>query len=118
AVPHADRWLDAARRAGDLAAEAEALALRARVAYERGDIEGMAARTAQLIALVDRLPGDEDRARAMAAVAQSYMLREQADATFAWSDKALALAEAGGFDQVRLAAMVEKGSMLMLDPGR
>ncbi|HEX6419986.1 MAG TPA: AAA family ATPase [Acidimicrobiales bacterium] len=118
AVSHADRWIDAARRAGDLAAEAEALAVRARVAYERGDIDGMAARTDALIALVDRLPGDEDRARAMAAVAQSYMLREQADATLGWSDKALALAEAGGFDQVRLAAMVEKGSMLMLDPAR
>jgi DNA-binding CsgD family transcriptional regulator len=118
AVVHADRWLDLARRAGDLAAEAEATAMRARVAFEQGDMDGMVAHTDALTALIDRLPGDEARAGAMAAVAQSYMLREQADATTAWADKALALADSGGFTRVRVAAMTEKGSMLMLDPAR
>ena len=51
----------------------------------------------------------------MAAVAQSYMLRDQVEATCEWADKARGLAEAHGLDDVRLAAMVEKGSALMLD---
>ena len=116
ALVHAERWLVLARRAGDVAAEGDALALRVRVAFERGDIDAMATHTEALIDVVDRLPTDEQRASAMAAIAQSYMLREQAEQTFEWADKAYALAEAGGHTAVRLAAMAEKGSMLILDP--
>jgi DNA-binding CsgD family transcriptional regulator len=115
---HAERWLALARAADDVDHEAAALAVRTRVAYERGDLDAVARHTEALISVVDRLPTDEARARAMAAVAQSYMLREQAEATYEWADKALALAEARGLDRVRLAAMVEKGSMLLMDPAR
>ena len=118
ALAQAERWLAAARRAGDVGAEAEALALGARVAYERGNLDAVAAHTDELIAVLDQLPTDEQRARAMAAVAQSFMLRDRADDTFEWADKALALADAAGVTDVRLQAMAEKGSMLMLDPAR
>ncbi len=115
---HAERWLGLAREGDDVSAEAEALALRARVAYERGDYATIVARTDDLICVIDRLPTDEQRARAMAAVAQSYMLREQADDTYAWADKALALATDRDLTPVRLSAMAEKGSMLLMDPAR
>jgi DNA-binding CsgD family transcriptional regulator/tetratricopeptide (TPR) repeat protein len=118
ALAHADRWLALARQADDVGAEAEALALRARLAFEGGDIDGLVTLTDALISVIDRLPTDEQRARAMAAVAQSFMLRDRAEDTFAWADKALALADAGGLTAVRLSAMIEKGWMLMLDPAR
>jgi DNA-binding CsgD family transcriptional regulator/tetratricopeptide (TPR) repeat protein len=118
AEDHATRWLSAARLADDVSAESEALAYRTRVGFERGDREAMVTHTAALVGLIDRLPTDEERAHAMAAVAQSNMLRDQAEATYEWADKALALAEARGLTSVRLAAMVEKGSMMMSEPAR
>ena len=116
ALEHADRWLALARAADDVSVEAEALALRSRVAFERGDLEGMVTHTDALISVVDRLPTDEERARAMAAVAQSFMLRDLAEPTLEWADGALAVAEANGLVAVRLSAMAEKGSMLLMDP--
>lgn len=116
AVEHGDAWLRASREGGDLSEEAAALSLRMRVAYELGDLAGMAAFTDALIGTVDRLPDDEERARAMANVAQSYMLRDQVEATCEWADKAHSLATDHGFVGVRLAAMVEKGSVLVMEP--
>src|SRR5262249_59641543 len=72
--------------------------------------------TDELVATLDKLPDDEQRARAMAAVAQAYMLRCQWEETRQWADKAAALSEANGLAAVRLAAVVEKGSALMCDP--
>ncbi len=115
AAEHGDRWLAVARRDGDTSHEARALSLRLRVAYDLGDLAGMAAFTDALIATLDQLP-DEERALAMASVAQSYMLRDLGGPTCQWADKALALAEAHGLEQVRLAATVEKGSVLVLEP--
>jgi DNA-binding CsgD family transcriptional regulator len=116
AEEHAGRWLALSRAAGEVSYEAPALALWARVAYDRGDIDASAARTDELVAIIDRLPTDEQRARAMAEVAQSYMLREEPEASIEWADKALALAEAHDLGDVRRAAMVEKGSMLISLP--
>ena len=118
ALDHADRWLTLARATDDVSIEADALALRTRIAFERGDLDDMVAHSDALIAVLDRLPSDEERARAMAAVAQSFMLRDMAEPTAEWADKALALAEANDLDQVRLTAMAEKGSMLLMDPSR
>jgi DNA-binding NarL/FixJ family response regulator len=116
AVEHGDRWLGVAQAAGDISGEAAALSLRMRVAYEVGDLAGMSAFTDALIATIDRLEHDEERARAMAFVAQSYMLRDQVAPTCEWADKAHALATAHGFESVALAAMVEKGSALVIEP--
>src|SRR3546814_9802680 len=69
-----------------------------------------------LIGLVDQLEADEERARAMASIAQSYGLRDHVEPAREWADKALALAEANGFEAVRRAAMLEKGSMLVMEP--
>ena len=116
AAHYGDRWLQLAREADDVSAEAAALRLRMRIAYELGDVDAMETFSDTLADHVDRLPTDEERAEAMAALAQSYMLREQRDATVYWADKAAELAEAQGVPRVRIAAMVEKGSMLLIDP--
>jgi DNA-binding CsgD family transcriptional regulator/tetratricopeptide (TPR) repeat protein len=118
AVAHGERWLALARQVDDVGAEAEALAMRTRLAYEIGDLDAMVRHTDALISVIDRLPTDGQRARAMAAVAQSAMLRDRAEDTFAWADKALVLAEGDDLVAVRLSAMAEKGSMLILDPAR
>ena len=117
AIRHCDRWLQLARAAGDVAEEARALSLRARLAYESGQKAQLAAFTDELIGILDRLPTDGQRAQAMAAVAQSYMLRDRVPETREWADKAISLADANTLPAIRLAAMVEKGTALMTDPG-
>ncbi len=116
AAEHGDDWLADARKQADTVHESRALGLRMRVAYELGDLAGMAAFTDALIETVDQLP-DEERALAMACVAQSYMLRDLAGPTCEWADKALDLAIRHGFERVRIAAMIEKGSVMVLEPG-
>jgi DNA-binding CsgD family transcriptional regulator len=115
AAAYGDRWLQLARDRDDISETAAALSVRIRIAREAGAMADMAALTDELVGAIDRLPDDEQRARAMAAVAQSYMLRDQVQATYEWADKARALAEAHDLADVKLAAMVEKGSALMLD---
>jgi DNA-binding CsgD family transcriptional regulator/tetratricopeptide (TPR) repeat protein len=122
AAAHCDRWLRLARDRDDVSQEAAALSLRKRIAREAGQIEAMVGFTDQLIAIIDRL-SDEDRARAMAAIAQSYMLRDQIEATYEWADKAASLAETLDLTDVRLAAMVNKGTAMLnagdrIDEGR
>jgi DNA-binding CsgD family transcriptional regulator/tetratricopeptide (TPR) repeat protein len=122
AAAHCDRWLRLARERDDVSEEATALSLRKRIAREAGQIEAMVGFTDQLIAIIDRL-SDEDRARAMAAVAQSYMLRDQIEATYEWADKAASLAETLDLTDVLLAAMVDKGTAMLnardrIDEGR
>jgi DNA-binding CsgD family transcriptional regulator len=117
AADHGDRWLGSARQQGDVTHEARALSARMRIAFDVGDLPGMAEFTAALIRTVDQVPADEDRARAMTYVAQSHRLLDQVADTCEWADKALGLATPNGFEQVRLAAMVEKGSALAVEPG-
>jgi DNA-binding NarL/FixJ family response regulator len=116
AVEHADLWLRHARTNADVSAEAAALSLRMRIAYDLGDLAGMETFTDALIDMVDQLTGNEERARAMTFVAQSYMLRDQVNATCEWADKAYSLAIAHGYESVSVAAMVEKGSVLVIEP--
>jgi DNA-binding CsgD family transcriptional regulator len=115
AVHHTDHWLADARRADDVAQVAGALSLRMRLAYDLGDIPGMVPLTDALIDTVERLESDEARARAMQHVAQSYMLRDIVAPTCMWADRALALAAANGLEDVRIAALVEKGSVLVME---
>jgi DNA-binding NarL/FixJ family response regulator len=117
AAEHGDRWLAIARAHGDVTHEARSLSARMRIAFDLGDLPGMARYTDDLIRTVDQVPADEDRARAMTYVAQSYRLLDQVAATCEWADKALGLATPNGFDLVRLAAMLEKGSALVVEPG-
>jgi DNA-binding CsgD family transcriptional regulator len=117
AADHGDQWLAHARAKGDVTHEARALSLRMRVAYDVGDLPSMARFTEELVDTVDRVPSDEDRARAMIYVAQSHRLLDRVALTCEWADKALGIATPNGFDAVRLAATIEKGSALTIEPG-
>jgi DNA-binding NarL/FixJ family response regulator len=113
AFEYGERWLAQARAADDVNEEAAALALRMRIAWENGDRDASRSFADALIDVIDRLPTDESRARAMAVVAQSYMLREELDKTCEWADKAYALADDHNLDGIRIAALVEKGSVML-----
>jgi DNA-binding CsgD family transcriptional regulator len=112
---HATRAL---RAATDDADRAAALTQLIRVAWEQGELSDMERYTEQVRELAGGLPDGEVQARAMAAVAQSYMLRyhggpEGPDAAVDWADRAYEVAERHGLKEVRLAALVEKGSALL-----
>jgi DNA-binding CsgD family transcriptional regulator len=106
AVGYARRWRDLAHRATD---RADALYLLIRLAWEADDIAGMTALTDQVEAAVGKLAPGPDQARAMTAIAQSAMLRDELDTAVAWADRALALADRLDLPEIRLAALVEKG---------
>ena len=108
AVGYARRWRDGAV---DAVERAHALYLSIRLAYEAEDPAGMESLTSELERLLDELP-PADQARAMTAIAQSMMLRDETDTALAWADRSLAIADELGLPRVRLAALVEKGLAL------
>ncbi|HEY8473123.1 MAG TPA: LuxR C-terminal-related transcriptional regulator [Natronosporangium sp.] len=91
-----------------------------RVAWEQGELAEMDEYTERLRALTETLPDNQVRTRAIAAVAQAYMLRSGGpnglDDAVAWAERAYAAAERHGLKEVRLAALVEKGSALLQGP--
>jgi predicted ATPase len=112
ALGYADRWYAAGVRAEDLDAEADALRWRVRLHRELGQDEGVAIGRARLEQLVERLGRGEARARAMAGIAQSYMLEERTEEAVAWADRAIADAQAIGAKAVVAQARVERASAL------
>ncbi|MGC9665665.1 helix-turn-helix transcriptional regulator [Planosporangium sp. 12N6] len=108
---HARRWLRDATEAGDRSA---ALRLLARLAWEEGRREDVHILIDEIREIIDQLPCGAEQARAMATVAQSYMLTDRQVDAIAWADRAIALAQELDLPGVRLAAAVEKGSALLL----
>jgi DNA-binding CsgD family transcriptional regulator len=109
AMGYARRWRDGTT---DATERADALYLMIRLAWETDEIEEMRALTDEVELLIAQLPPGADQARALTAVAQSMMLRDQPEEATAWADRALALADEFDLPRVRLAALVEKGSAL------
>ncbi|HWB35296.1 MAG TPA: LuxR C-terminal-related transcriptional regulator, partial [Rugosimonospora sp.] len=95
-----------------------ALVLLCRLAWETDDEVGLRTLTSEIELLVDGLPPGELRGRALATVAQSYMLRGDREAGLAWAEKALALAQEHNLPLTRVAGLVEKGSLLIAVEGR
>jgi DNA-binding NarL/FixJ family response regulator len=95
-----------------------ALRLLARVAWESGRREEMASLTDRLSDTIEELPDSEERAAAMAAIAQSYMLRDLTEPALRWADQAVVLAERLKLPDIRITALVEKGSALVNDPAQ
>jgi len=106
-------WLENARGATD---RADALYLMVRLAWENDDLDQMRSLTERIEILIGELPDGADQARAMTAIAQSAMLRDDLEATLKWADRALALADLLKLPHVRLAALVEKGSAMLIWP--
>ncbi|MGA8113814.1 MAG: AAA family ATPase, partial [Actinocatenispora sp.] len=112
-VRYARRWRD---RAGTAAERADALYLLVRLAWETDDLVTMCALTKEIESLVAELSPGAEQARAMTAVAQSAMLRDDVEAALRWSDRALLLDQEFDLPPVRLAALVERGSVLVHQP--
>jgi DNA-binding CsgD family transcriptional regulator len=111
---HATRVLRATTDDGQRVA---ALTQLIRVAWEQGELSEMEGYTEQVRALTGSLPTGEVLARATAALAQAYMLRGAPDEAVAWADRACDVAEQLGLKDVRLSALVEKGSAWLKEPG-
>jgi len=110
---HANRWLYAA---SDPLTRSPALRLLVRLAWEAGEFKVMEARTADVRAIIDPLPDGEERARAYGTLAQSYMLVRRFAEAIEWADRAAAAAKQLDLPEIRLAALVEKGTALMHVP--
>ncbi len=109
ATGYANRWLAGAPGPTDRAA---ALYVLVRLTWDADREDEMRRLTDDIEALVGRLPPGADQARAMTAIAQSAMLQDDCAKAVLWADRALALAEAFNLPEIRLAALVEKGSTL------
>ncbi|GLH97602.1 hypothetical protein Pa4123_28770 [Phytohabitans aurantiacus] len=113
ALKYGTRWHDAAASTTD---RAESLYLLVRLAWESREFARMTELTHEIEALIEELPRGGAQARAMTAIAQSTMLRDEFEATLDWTDRAVALADEFDLPDVRLAALVEKGSALAERP--
>ncbi len=113
---HAERRFHVAGRAGDIEAESAALRLVCRLVYDLGDTDGMASRTEQLAALVERLDDGPERGKAFAVLAQMRMLNDDIDGATYWADRAIDLAGRLDLPEVRVRAEIEKGSAFIGAP--
>jgi DNA-binding NarL/FixJ family response regulator len=116
ATRYAKLRLRAATDGGNTAEERSgALRLLARLAWESNRRDSMAELTDRLVQTIDELPDGAERAYAMVAVAQSYMLRDQNPLAVEWADRACELADRLDLPAIRVGAGVEKGSALASD---
>lgn len=118
AFAHNAHRLEVAEAGGDLEMVSAALRLHVRLAWERGDTPEMVRATGALEALVEQLPDAHERGMALAVLAQSTMLRDEITRAVGWADAALDLARSLDDPVVQAHASVEKGSALVMVPGR
>ncbi len=109
ALRYARHWRELAVAPTD---RAESLYLLVRLAWESREFASMRALTHDIETLVAQLPPGDGQARAMTAIAQSANLQDDYDAALVWSERALAAAAEFDLPAVRLAALMEKGSVL------
>jgi DNA-binding NarL/FixJ family response regulator/tetratricopeptide (TPR) repeat protein len=95
-----------------------AVRLAARVAYECGHHERMWELTTELEKLATTLPAGEERAAAIAAIAQITMLNDQCVQAVEWAERALGAADELDAEAVRAQALVERASALISIPER
>jgi DNA-binding CsgD family transcriptional regulator len=110
ALGYAERWYAAGLRTGSVEEQAAALRWRLRLHHELERPEAVDVERHRLESLIDLLPAGESRARAMAGIAQSYMLQDSTDDAVAWADRAIAEAEPVGAKPVIAQAKVERAS--------
>ena len=116
AIVHAERLRHLSRATNDVENEAISLRRLVRLRWERGDNDRMAAETDDLIALLDALPPTAELGKAMASIAQSYMLREHVPEALEWADRAIAFGTEHELPAVRVWGEAEKGSVLTALP--
>lgn len=107
---HASRWIRTSVDRDDLVDESRARRLAMRVAWDGGDDVAHTEQHRRLAALVDRMPAGEDRAAALADLAQANMLACRIGPTIEYADRAIAEARAIGSERVQAQALVERWS--------
>jgi DNA-binding CsgD family transcriptional regulator/tetratricopeptide (TPR) repeat protein len=118
AAAHARRWYELAAREGSVEERSRACRLLGRASFELGDATTLWRLVDEAIALAGELPDGEERAAALAFVAQAHMLESRSDAAVEWADKAIAVAEAVDAKGIRAQALVERASAIAMIPGR
>ena len=112
ALAYTDRWWQVAREYGDLEEEAAVAALAAAAAPRHGPARGRRRRAGRAGGADRPAAARRGRARAMAAMAQSYMLQDHSEAAVVWADRAIVEADAVGAERVVVQAGIERGSAL------
>ena len=110
AAEHASRWIRTSVDRDDLVDESRARRLAMRVAWDGGDDVAHTEQHRRLATLVDRMPAGEDRAAALADLAQANMLAGRTGPTIEYAERAIAEARAIGSERVQAQALVERWS--------
>jgi len=118
AAEHSEHRLEVARRQDDVEEEAASLILLARVYWERHDYERHWECVWQGLEAAKRLGPSPLLARAQARVSEAYLLADHAAEAIEWADHTMALAEQLGLNTTRVAAMVNKGTALVMPIGQ
>jgi DNA-binding CsgD family transcriptional regulator/tetratricopeptide (TPR) repeat protein len=116
AANYASLWAVLAEAGAGDGELSRALRALARLNWEIGDTDQHAALVARLLSVADRLPDGHDLAAVYSYVAEVRMLAGQSAEAVEWADRALALM--ADDDDMRAAAMVNKGSAVFDIPGR
>ncbi len=116
AANYASQWAVLAEAAASDGELSRALRALARLNWEVGDTDQHAALVARLLIVADQLPDGHDLAAVYSYVAEVRMLAGQSAEAVEWADRALALM--ADDDDMRAAAMVNKGSAVFDIPGR
>ena len=117
ALGYAERWYVTSLTSGDVDEQAGALRWSLRLQHELGRAEAVAVERSRLELLIDELTAGEIRARAMAGIAQSYMLEERTEEAVAWADRTISEAQAVGAKAVVAQAHIERASALNHEGG-
>jgi tetratricopeptide (TPR) repeat protein len=113
AIEHGERWHQEAAAGGQPVEEANALIHLARCYWEVGDHQRQWQAVWAALRVAQPLGESRTLARAYDLVAQAHMLVGRAAEAVEWADRALALAERLDCPDVRVGALVEKGSALI-----
>ncbi|HEY3925364.1 MAG TPA: AAA family ATPase [Acidothermaceae bacterium] len=116
AANYASLWAVLAEAGANDGELSRALRALARLKWEIGDTEQHAALVSRLLGVADRLPDGHDLAAVYSYVAEVRMLAGQSAEAVEWADQALALM--ADDDDMRAAAMVNKGSAVFDITGR
>lgn len=94
--------------------QANALCSLARCVHTRGETERSRSTVREAIAVLAGLPPSRELARAYSMLAAGYQNAEDAEGTFTWGERAVALAERMGEDEILVYALNDLGTMAFL----
>ena len=118
ALHHAQAWHEGAQGLGDRAQQARALRHLASVQWMLGDAEEHWATMLRALETAEGLGEHPERAWCASYRSQAHLLRGDGDEAVRWADEALALTERLGADEVAPFTLVNKGTALLVVPGR